>query len=173
MFLSLCVGETGNTNVFYNGRCVSIESVHGGIEPDVVIASARNPDIVARVAELRKEYEGRYVFVGIDKVSARAVVVNIISVRLRILRGVRSGQHYEWSSFSFEVFLQEARNACCSGLQLKSLMSLRISMCSFEHTAVLLGRKVTEDEKLIKLEHTMRASRNQRKTTNITKTFIL
>lgn len=54
--------------MFYNGRCVSIESVHGGIEPDVVRSSLRRPNIADRVAELRKQYEGRYVFVGIDKV---------------------------------------------------------------------------------------------------------
>lgn len=64
--LHLCLA--GNTNVFYNGRCVSIESVHGGIEPDVVSGSLRDPNIAGRAAALMKQYEGRYVFVGIDKV---------------------------------------------------------------------------------------------------------
>lgn len=58
----------GNTNVFYNGRCVSIESMHGGIEPSIIAANLSNPGIVGRAAELRKEYQGRFVFLGIDKV---------------------------------------------------------------------------------------------------------
>lgn len=64
----------GNTNVFYNGRCVSIESVHGGIEPDIVRESLQHPNIAARAAELRKQYEGRFVFVGIDKVGISLLV---------------------------------------------------------------------------------------------------
>ena len=59
---------SGNTNVFYNGRCVSIESMHGGIEPSIITANLANPGISGRAAELRKEYHGRFVFLGIDKV---------------------------------------------------------------------------------------------------------
>ncbi|CAN0286398.1 unnamed protein product, partial [Hapterophycus canaliculatus] len=58
----------GNTNVLYNGRCVSIESMHGGIEPSIIAAKLAHKDISGRVAELRKEYQGRYIFLGIDKV---------------------------------------------------------------------------------------------------------
>lgn len=60
--------QTGSTNVFYNGRCVTVESMHGGIEPSIIAAKLEDADIAVRVAELRKQYEGRYVFVGIDKV---------------------------------------------------------------------------------------------------------
>ncbi|CAN0300482.1 unnamed protein product, partial [Laminaria digitata] len=58
----------GNTNVFYNGRCVSIESMHGGIEPSIITGNLSNPGISGRAAELRKEFQGRFVFLGIDKV---------------------------------------------------------------------------------------------------------
>ncbi|CBJ29609.1 Trehalose 6-phosphate synthase, family GT20 / Trehalose 6-phosphate phosphatase [Ectocarpus siliculosus] len=58
----------GNRNVYYNGRCVSIESIHGGIEPSIIAAKLGHTDIAGRVAALRKEYDGRYVFLGIDKV---------------------------------------------------------------------------------------------------------
>ncbi|CAM9975335.1 unnamed protein product [Pylaiella littoralis] len=58
----------GNRNVFYNGRTVSIESIHGGIEPSIIAAKLAHPEFAARAAALRKEYEGRFVFVGIDKV---------------------------------------------------------------------------------------------------------
>ncbi len=65
---------TGSTNVFYNGRCVTIESMHGGIEPSIIAAKLENTDIAVRVADLRKQYEGRYVFVGIDKVCTFSAV---------------------------------------------------------------------------------------------------
>lgn len=54
--------------MYYNGRCVSIESIHGGIEPSIIAAKLGHTDIAGRVAALRKEYDGRYVFLGIDKV---------------------------------------------------------------------------------------------------------
>ncbi|CAN0161897.1 unnamed protein product, partial [Ectocarpus sp. 4 AP-2014] len=58
----------GNRNVYYNGRSVSIESIHGGIEPSIIADKLVHTDIAGRVAALRKEYDGRYVFLGIDKV---------------------------------------------------------------------------------------------------------
>eukprot|EP00903_Cladosiphon_okamuranus_P012881 g12029.t1 len=58
----------GNTTVFYNGRSVAIESIHGGIEPSIIASKLAHADIAGRVAELKKTYQGRYVFVGIDKV---------------------------------------------------------------------------------------------------------
>ena len=56
--------------MFYNGRSVAIESMHGGIEPSIIAAKLAHADIAGRVAELRKTYQGRYVFVGIDKVTS-------------------------------------------------------------------------------------------------------
>lgn len=64
----LTQSKKGNTNVFYNGRCVSIESMHGGIEPSIITAKLTSPTISKKTAALKKEYEGRFVFVGIDKV---------------------------------------------------------------------------------------------------------
>eukprot|EP00752_Nemacystus_decipiens_P007782 g6950.t1 len=58
----------GNTTVFYNGRSVAIESMHGGIEPSIIASKLEHADISRKVSELRKVYQGRYVFVGIDKV---------------------------------------------------------------------------------------------------------
>lgn len=54
--------------MFYNGRSVAIESMHGGIEPSIIASKLAHADIAGRVAELRQAYQGRYVFVGIDKV---------------------------------------------------------------------------------------------------------
>lgn len=55
--------------MFYNGRTVSIESIHGGIEPSIIATKLTHTGFTARASELRKEYQGRFVFVGIDKVS--------------------------------------------------------------------------------------------------------
>lgn len=54
--------------MFYNGRCVAIESLHGGIEPSIISDYLMKPSIIQRVKELRKEFGNRFVFVGIDKV---------------------------------------------------------------------------------------------------------
>lgn len=42
--------------------------MHGGVEPSIITANLSNPGISGRAAELRKEYQGRFVFLGIDKV---------------------------------------------------------------------------------------------------------
>ena len=44
--------------------------MHGGIEPSIIASKLAHADIAGRVAELRKVYQGRYVFVGIDKVGS-------------------------------------------------------------------------------------------------------
>lgn len=69
MFCAFFLPPSGNTTVFYNGRSVAIESMHGGIEPSIIAAKLAHADIAGRVSELRKAYQGRYVFVGIDKVN--------------------------------------------------------------------------------------------------------
>lgn len=78
---------TANTNVFYNGRCVSIESMHGGIEPSIISSRLKIPNIALRIKELRKEFEGRFVFVGIDKVRHLLVTCSIDSLIVDIFGG--------------------------------------------------------------------------------------
>lgn len=63
--------------MFYNGRSVAIESMHGGIEPSIIACKLAHVDIAGRVAELKKAYQGRYVFVGIDKVLIPTVTFNV------------------------------------------------------------------------------------------------
>lgn len=56
------------TSVFYNGRTVTIESIHAGIEPSVIENVLGSGTLDRSIAGLQDMYKGRFVFLGIDKV---------------------------------------------------------------------------------------------------------
>eukprot|EP00611_Tribonema_gayanum_P008359 TRINITY_DN1787_c1_g2_i1.p1 TRINITY_DN1787_c1_g2~~TRINITY_DN1787_c1_g2_i1.p1 ORF type:complete len:402 (-),score=154.13 TRINITY_DN1787_c1_g2_i1:40-1245(-) len=57
-----------HTTLFYNGRTVTIESIHAGIEPKVIEIALQSGQLDPTIHELKQQYKGRFVFVGIDKV---------------------------------------------------------------------------------------------------------
>eukprot|EP00612_Vaucheria_litorea_P006132 CAMPEP_0171470926 /NCGR_PEP_ID=MMETSP0946-20130122/414_1 /TAXON_ID=109269 /ORGANISM="Vaucheria litorea, Strain CCMP2940" /LENGTH=1149 /DNA_ID=CAMNT_0012000347 /DNA_START=172 /DNA_END=3621 /DNA_ORIENTATION=- len=57
-----------HTSIYYNGRTVSIESIHAGIEPKIIQCCLESGVVDEKIKRLKNKFKGRFVFVGIDKV---------------------------------------------------------------------------------------------------------